>query len=240
MINTVYFLNDDSSFKSLYLMDYEHIQKSFVITTDKYMENVFPEVGIIPNACLYVDTEPEVFKGSSVSLMQYDGSLKNAIEKISRMFLYDEAIHIRVLGTDSIKELVAEPNFKDLMKQWTSDDRGISLIYDGNVEVPDPIFPIWECRVKDKELNQVIPSFGKQVLTFGKAILKEAGSFFNGSDEVTEDEYLRRWNTCLSCPKLVRDEKKGNQLCCGVCGCVMKTKAHWRSAGCGDEDNPKW
>jgi hypothetical protein len=237
---TIYLLSKDSSFDSLYLMDEEHIQKSFVVAMDGYMEGPFTKVGIIPNMYLYRDSVPEVFKGSSVEVVQYDGTLAGAIDAVFSKYLTEVVVHMRVLGTDSIKALVDDSRFIELMKMWTAQDNGISLIYDGKVEVASPVFPIWELSVKETELQQVQPSFGKQVLSFGKALLKEAGAFMTNADEVSDEEYLRRWNTCLTCPKLVRDSKKNDQLCCGLCGCPMKNKCRWRSADCGDKGKPKW
>jgi hypothetical protein len=244
-------------------MDEEEVQKGYVVATEGYMEDAFNRLGIIPNMYLYKDRPPEIFKDTNVVCRKYDGMFTDAVEKVYEelfkdviMDSHDEtfrdrnkltaalkeedletSLHVRVLGISSLEQFANDEGLLVKIREWTDKNIGISLVYEGSAEVPHPVFPIWKAYTKDKELKQVKPSFGKQVLNFGAQLLKEAGATLAGQEQVSEEEYLRRWNTCLTCPALVYYE---NSLRCGHCGCTQKTKCNWKSAVCSDPEDHKW
>lgn len=80
-----------------------------------------------------------------------------------------------------------------------------------------PVSPVTE------QLNQKEgPSLLKKALNFGEAL---ADHVADGFSTVTKLQLAARLAVCSKCPF----NKKGN---CMKCGCVISTKAKWRSSEC--------
>ena len=48
-----------------------------------------------------------------------------------------------------------------------------------------------------------------------------------GTPNVSEDEYKKRLETCVSC-----EHFKENNATCNMCGCYMPSKAKWATSAC--------
>lgn len=75
---------------------------------------------------------------------------------------------------------------------------------------------------RDDRDKQIPPATWRQVLNFGRAVIKHAA---DGGAPTSEPEFNRRIELCLVCPKRYAD-------LCGECGCPIMEKASWRSEGC--------
>jgi hypothetical protein len=73
-------------------------------------------------------------------------------------------------------------------------------------------------------------TISEMVWDFAKAFATHAK---NGFKPVSPLIFKKRMQTCLDCPDF-RDDGR-----CGICGCVMKVKAGWKTSTC-PATPPKW
>ena len=52
----------------------------------------------------------------------------------------------------------------------------------------------------------------------------------DGSRKVNDKDFSIRMEACLSCDHIIKKDPKT----CGLCGCVLKVKARWRTSDCPD------
>jgi hypothetical protein len=78
-------------------------------------------------------------------------------------------------------------------------------------------------------MSKIYPSVFKMIKNFSK----ELGThLLNGAENVSEEDYKERLETCLTCPSLKRDVMR-----CLTCGCKLEQKAKWKTADCPEN---KW
>jgi len=59
--------------------------------------------------------------------------------------------------------------------------------------------------------------------------------------EFVEAVSEERMSICNTCPHIGTNcIAPGTDPCCGKCGCSLAFKTRALSAGCGDEENPRW
>ena len=71
-----------------------------------------------------------------------------------------------------------------------------------------------------------LPSFFTMAKNFSKDLAKYIKE---GAPNVTSRSYLKRLETCSSCPHLLEEKMR-----CGKCGCLVEHKAKWRTTTCPD------
>jgi hypothetical protein len=231
-MNEVYLVSKHTSYRNMGLMEQETLQSGFVAALDGYLDGPFLESGVVPMMQLYTPENgiPTEVVGTNVVSLSYSGKVRNALDKIFNYFPADQAVVVRVLGADLLEELTADPEFYEIIEEWVSRDRGVSVVYDGAVASPNHLIPIY--TFKDK-----------------KPIRNDGGAYacdldyrckdYSRKDEsyVSREVYLKRWNTCIGCPAM---KQSGKTMQCSLCTCAMKIKAKWKSATCSDKANRKW
>ena len=73
------------------------------------------------------------------------------------------------------------------------------------------------------------PSLFKMIRTFGSELAKYVKE---GAPNVSPEDYALRLDTCMQCPKLIKSSMR-----CGSCGCLLETKAKWKTSDCPEK---KW
>ena len=71
------------------------------------------------------------------------------------------------------------------------------------------------------------PSILQKAVNFSKATAKHV---MDGSRKVDDKDFSIRMEACLSCDHIIKKDPKT----CGLCGCVLKVKARWRTSDCPD------
>lgn len=259
MQQKVFLINKDVAHCNLSLMDTWAIQKDYVVTTEGYMEKVFPEIGVIPNVYLYTTEPPSCFNNTLVHCVKYDGSFAGAVDTIYQVMFKPEnftnentkksksitdlvtnilkpvhaedfLLHIRVLGTSSIEEEVKSNNFLQRLAKWNSLNIGVSVAFEGSRTTPHKVIPIWKVYDVKKETSQIQPNTPQNSVeyTYDPPTMPQ---------HTTLPEYLRRWNSCLTCPFLEHYEGAAR---CTHCGCAQKSKCLWKDAECSDPKTKRW
>jgi hypothetical protein len=194
------------------------------------MEGPFMEAGIIPMAYLYKHKAKanKFFKDSDVDLIKFNGSTKDALTKIFNLFPVNEVVRINIFGQELLEELVDDKEFYLIMEQWITKGRSVSLVFDGTLAAPSHLFPIWSFPVKGI-IAQDNGVYGGTV-DFRCNKVTEKG-------KVPKELYMKRYNTCLSCPHLQIIEEIPR---CSLCTCNMMVRARDTTAKCADTSDPKW
>jgi hypothetical protein len=229
-MNEVYLLSKHTSFRNLSLLNQNELQKKSIVALEGYMEGPYMDAGIIPMAYLYKNKVKanKFFKGSDVDLVKFNGSTKDALSKIFAIFPATEVVRINILGQDLLKELVDDKDFYIVMEEWVTKGRSVSLVFDGTLAAPSHLFPIWSFPGKGiiAQDNGVYQG----TVDFRCDISKKPG-------KVIKELYMKRYNTCLSCPHMKMIEELPR---CELCTCNMMVKAEQLGAKCADESDPKW
>ena len=75
------------------------------------------------------------------------------------------------------------------------------------------------------------PSMWQMAKNFSKELAKYVAE---GAPNVSQEDYEGRLDACAACPHLLKEKMR-----CGLCGCMLETKARWRTTTC--PDNPtRW
>lgn len=83
--------------------------------------------------------------------------------------------------------------------------------------------------VKETENKKEGPGLLKKAMNFGEALVDHVA---DGMTKVTKLQLSSRLAVCAKCPFNVGGT-------CNKCGCIISTKAQWRSADCPQEYWPK-
>jgi hypothetical protein len=75
------------------------------------------------------------------------------------------------------------------------------------------------------------PSVWQMAKNFSKEVAKYVAE---GAPNVSQEDYEARLAACDACPHLMREKMR-----CGLCGCMLETKARWRTTTCPD-DPTRW
>lgn len=82
------------------------------------------------------------------------------------------------------------------------------------------------CPQEDCVSNEELPTaveMAKNLMKDGTAIIKNA---FSGNKTLVDDEErIKRWSICTTCPRLQNDR-------CLECGCFMKVKVAFQTSKC--------
>jgi len=259
MNKKVVLINQDAKLRNLTLMDSGELQKEYVVATEGYMETLFFELGVVPNTYLYTVEPPEILKNTLVTCIKYNGSFVDAIDQIYLHMLslpevvhqnISEAtelkalskaitipvdqnkniLHIGVLGTDELRTLVASNDFLSHLEKWNTANVGISVVFDGDCISPHGAIPVLRAYTKNGEINQVsVPQQCNDVHYRYEGHLQNS--------EVPLPEYLRRYNTCLTCVSFRYHE---GALRCKHCECPQKSKCKFKNAECSDPKTRRW
>lgn len=81
-------------------------------------------------------------------------------------------------------------------------------------------------EVCNKVKEALPPTVVTKAINLGVAVVKHLA---DGLAKVDDDYYEQRLKICKSCEHRSLDD---NNPECLICGCPVKTKAHWRSEGC--------
>ena len=84
---------------------------------------------------------------------------------------------------------------------------------------------------ENKHLDVKTPSLFTMLKNFTRDISKYIA---NGAQNVTEEDYAERLDTCLVCPHIQKEKMK-----CGLCGCLLEHKAKWKTTVCPDKPS-RW
>jgi hypothetical protein len=108
------------------------------------------------------------------------------------------------------------PSVMQAIAAWLRNNRRFTVIhhYENNNGLM-----VLSCNPEDKK---AVPSVGRRVATFAKALGKFA---LSGGSLADEETYQRRLTTCDTCP--LRNDSR-----CGACGCPVDKKASWASESC--------
>jgi hypothetical protein len=143
-------------------------------------------------------------------------------------------LHLRFIGHKELGRYLTEVDDLKMLKDLFPHEICVSVVNDGVEEFESELFPVYSVILDKDNIDLTLPSLSKRAKTFAIAAAKELKSMFLGKNKVTDREHARRWNTCLTCPLLTPEQE------CSECGCNMKLKVHFRTADCGDLENPKW